>query len=95
MADWGLSRLSGSHVKHLEIKSKKSSSFVRKTADSGFVAGRRRFPLLFTTGRGDPVASEVWSASQPSSSSAKTHQKRPSSLTTSLLYIDLELQESP
>ena len=57
-AAWGFIRLSGSHVKHLAIKSRKSSSLHFSTVDSVFEPGRRRLPFALTKGRGAPVASK-------------------------------------
>lgn len=59
MAGWGLRRLSGSHVRHLEMKSTKSSSSHFKTAARDLVEGLRRLPFPLTNGRGLPVASVV------------------------------------
>jgi hypothetical protein len=57
MAGCGLRRLSGSHARHLEMKSMKSSSSHLSTEASDLVPGRRRLPLALTNGRGAPVAS--------------------------------------
>jgi hypothetical protein len=54
MAACGLIRFSGSHVRHLEMKSTKSSSVHRRTCASDFVPGRRLLPFELTTGRGPP-----------------------------------------
>ena len=54
MAACGFIRFSGSHVRHLEMKSTKSSSLHRSTCASDFVPGRRLLPFELTTGRGPP-----------------------------------------
>ena len=53
----GFIRRSGSHVRHLLMKSIKSSSLHLRTWARVFEFGRRRFPLALTNGRGEPVAS--------------------------------------
>ena len=53
----GFSRLSGSQIRHLAIKSTKSASSHRNTALSVLVPGRLRRPFEFTTGRGAPEES--------------------------------------
>lgn len=55
--DWGLSRFSGSQVKHFDMKSIKSSSSHFRAEASVLVPGRRRLPFTLTKGRGAPVAS--------------------------------------
>lgn len=57
-AAWGLIRRSGSQTRHLEMKSRKSSSSVRKTWASDLVPGRLRRPFELTTGLGAPVVSK-------------------------------------
>jgi hypothetical protein len=59
IAGCGLSRLSGSHVRHLAMKSRKSSSSHLSTADRVRELGLRRLPLALTKGRGTPVESAV------------------------------------
>ena len=54
IAACGLIRFSGSHVRHFEMKSTKSSSLHRRTCASVFVPGRRLLPFELTTGRGPP-----------------------------------------
>jgi len=58
IAFWGLMRRSGSHTRHLETKSTKSSSSQRRTWDRLFVPGLLLRPFEFTTGRGAPVESK-------------------------------------
>jgi hypothetical protein len=58
IAFWGLMRRSGSHTRHLETKSIKSSSSQRRTWASVFVPGLLLRPFEFTTGRGAPVESD-------------------------------------
>ena len=57
IAFWGLIRRSGSHTRHLETKSTKSSSSQRRTWARVFVPGLLLRPFEFTTGRGAPVES--------------------------------------
>ena len=57
IAFWGLIRRSGSHIRHLETKSTKSSSSQRRTWARVFVPGLLLRPFEFTTGRGAPVES--------------------------------------
>jgi hypothetical protein len=57
-AFWGLMRRSGSHTRHFETKSMKSSSSQRRTWESVFVPGLLLRPFEFTTGRGAPVESD-------------------------------------
>lgn len=57
IAVWGLSLLSGSQIRHLEMKSTNSASSHRNTELSVLVPGRLRRPLEFTTGRGAPEES--------------------------------------
>ena len=57
IAFWGLIRRSGSHIRHLETKSTKSSSSQRRTWARAFVPGLLLRPFEFTTGRGAPVLS--------------------------------------
>ena len=54
----GLSRRSGSHVRHLEMKSTKDSSSDLSTWARVFEPGRLRRPFELTTGRGAPAESE-------------------------------------
>jgi len=54
----GLIRCSGSHVRHLEMKSTKSSSLHRRTWASDSVPGWHRLSFEFTTGRGPSWLSE-------------------------------------
>jgi hypothetical protein len=56
-AFWGLMRRSGSHMRHFETKSMKSSSSQRRTWASVFVPALLLRPFEFTTGRGAPVES--------------------------------------
>ena len=58
IAFWGLIRRSGSHMRHLETKSTKSSSSQRRTWARFFVPGLLLRPFELTTGRGAPVESE-------------------------------------
>lgn len=58
IAFWGLIRRSGSHIRHLETKSTKSSSSQRRTWARVFVPGLLLRPFEFTTGRGAPVESK-------------------------------------
>jgi len=57
----GFIRRSGSQVKHLLMKSIKSSSLHLSTWASVLEFGRRRLPLALTNGRGAPVASKCQS----------------------------------
>lgn len=57
IAGSGFNRRSGSHVKHLVMKSIKSSSSDLRTWANVFEEGRRRRPFELTTGRGAPVES--------------------------------------
>ena len=57
-AGWGFRRLSGSHVRHFETKSRNSSSSHFRIAPRVLAPGRRRFPLALTKGRGAPLASK-------------------------------------
>lgn len=54
----GFIRRSGSQMRHLERKSMKSSSLQLRAELRVFESGRRRLPLLLTTGRGAPVESK-------------------------------------
>lgn len=58
IAVWGFNLLSGSHIRHLAIKSTKSASSQRKTPLNVLVPGRLRRPFEFTTGRGAPEESK-------------------------------------
>ena len=58
IAFWGLMRRSGSHMRHLETKSTKSSSSQRRTWARFFVPGLLLRPFELTTGRGAPVESD-------------------------------------
>lgn len=53
----GLSRRSGSQIKHFAMKSMNNSSSDLSTCAKLFVEGRRRRPFELTTGRGAPVES--------------------------------------
>lgn len=58
-AVWGFMRRSGSHTRHLAMKSTNSSSLHLRACASVLDPGLRRRPFEFTTGLGAPLASEL------------------------------------